>query len=163
MTSKTACCPACGHALDGGARCAKCSPRKGARNKTVVVPVQVPFTGLASAEPAGDDLASLPIPDGWEITLDALEGPSTGTSFRVTRSRVLIGRGTVEVTLPDPTISRKHASLEVYGGTCVLLKDLDSTNGTFVNDARINVVELQDGDEIRIGSSRLAVTIAAPP
>ncbi|MDH3284027.1 MAG: FHA domain-containing protein [Acidobacteriota bacterium] len=125
--------------------------------------MQAPLTGLASAEPAGDDLAALTIPEGWEITLDALEGPSAGTQFRVTRSRVLIGRGEVEVTLSDPTISRKHASLEVYGGTCVLLKDLGSTNGTYVNDARVSFVELQDGDEIRIGSSRLAVTIGAPP
>jgi predicted component of type VI protein secretion system len=119
--------------------------------------------GIATPEPAGDEMAQVPLPEGWDVALEATEGPSSGKTFHIERSRVLIGRGKVEVSLADPTISRRHASLEVYGGTCVLLKDLGSTNGTFVNDQRVDFVELEDGDEIRIGRSRMTVTIAAPP
>ncbi len=162
MTAKTR-CPECEGTLDDG-RCPRCAPSKADRTrKTVVVPAVQSLQDLASPEPAGEALAEVPIPDGWEVSLDALEGPSEGTTFQVRRSRMLIGRGDVDVRLADRTISRTHASLEVYGGTCVLLKDLGSTNGTYVNGQRVRIAELEDGDEIRIGRSRLVVTIAAPP
>ncbi|UCF67225.1 MAG: FHA domain-containing protein [Acidobacteriota bacterium] len=128
-----------------------------------MIPAPSVAGGLAAPEPAGDELARVPLPDGWEVSLDIIDGPDAGSSFPITRSRVLIGRGQVEISLADQKISRRHASLEVYGGTCVLLKDLGSTNGTFVNDQRVTTTELQDGDEIRVGTTRLTITIAAPP
>ncbi len=125
-----------------------------------MIPVQPAGGPVGSAEPAGDDLARVPLPDGWEVALDVIDGPGKGRTFRVRRSRVLIGRGGVDVPLDDdPRVSRKHASLEVYGAVCVLVKDLGSTNGTFVNARRVTACELQDGDEIRIGSTTLSVTI----
>ena len=153
-------CPRCGRPLDTRGSCVWCVKGSGSRSKTVALPRKELVAALPSPEAAGDELAEVPIPEGWEIALDAVAGPNDGTHFRITRSRVLIGRGKVEVSLADPKISRRHASLEVYGGTCVLLKDLGSTNGTFVNDAPVYFVELEDGDEIRLGSSRLTVTIA---
>ncbi|MDQ7006290.1 MAG: FHA domain-containing protein [Acidobacteriota bacterium] len=140
-------------------------PAKGAENiggKTVALPTRKLLDSLAAPQAAGDDLGRIPLPAGWEISLDVLEGPQKGMSFPVTRSRVLIGRA-ADITLDDPRVSRRHASLEVYGSACVLLKDLDSTNGTFVNGRRVQSVELQDGDEIRVGGSLLSVTIGAPP
>lgn len=156
-------CPTCDGEMEQGS-CPGCaSSAKDRARETVVVPAVQSLQNLALPEPAGDDLAKLPIPEGWEISLDALEGPSEGTTFQVRRSRVLIGRGDVEIRLADRTISRTHASLEVYGGNCVLLKDLGSTNGTYVNGRRIRIAELEDGDEVKIGRSRLVMTIAAPP
>ncbi len=134
-----------------------------APGKTIAVPVQELLGGLAAPIPAGDELAQIPIPDGWEIVLDVLDGPQVGTSFSIRRSRVLIGREGVDITIDDPKVSRQHASLETYGSTCVLLKDLSSTNGSFVGGRRVNSVELQDGDEIRVGSTRLVITIGTPP
>lgn len=127
-----------------------------------MVPIQPASAGgpPRPAEPAGEDLARVPLPEGWDIALDVTGGPQQGGSFRVLRSRVLIGRGPVEVALDDdPLVSRRHASLEVYGAVCVLLKDLGSTNGTYVNARRVTACELQDGDEIRVGDTTMVVTI----
>jgi hypothetical protein len=135
--------------------------RKGHVQETTVVPVQSARDGWASAEAAGEDLARVPVPDEWEISLDVTEGEDRGLSFRVTRSRVLIGRGDVEIALSDSHVSRRHASLEVYGAACVLLKDLGSTNGTLVNGRRVAYAELSDGDVIEVGSTHLSVTIGA--
>ncbi len=133
------------------------------KGKTIAVPVTELLGGLAAPTPAGDDLARIPIPEGWEIVLDVIEGPEKGQSFPIRRSRILIGRADAEITLDDPKVSRRHASLETYGSACVLLKDLSSTNGSYVNGKRVNSIELQDGDEIRVGSTRLVITIGTPP
>jgi pSer/pThr/pTyr-binding forkhead associated (FHA) protein len=128
-----------------------------------MVPVQGPGAPLGRAAPAGEELARVPVPEGWEIVLDMTAGPGSKRSFRVTRSRVLIGRGSVDVALPDPRVSRRHASLEVYGAALLLIKDLGSTNGTFVNGRRVTACELADGDEIRVGDTTLIATIGVPP
>ena len=136
---------------------------RGRIEKTIMVPVQAADPAMGAPEAAGDDLARLPLPQGWEISLDVLSGRDEGASFNVTRSRVLLGRGSVDIRLDDSHVSREHASLEVYGANCVLLKDLGSTNGTLVNGKRIKVAELEDGDTIELGTSRLAITIGIPP
>lgn len=133
-----------------------------AASKTVAVPTAKILGSIASPEAAGDELGRIPLPEGWEISLDVIDGPDTGKSFQIKQSRVLIGRS-VDVTLDDPRVSRRHASLEVYGAACVLLKDLDSTNGTFVNSRRVRTVELQDGDEIQVGGTTLSLTLGTPP
>jgi len=160
-------CPRCGAQIPpGAAGCSECAtaasgPPPG--GKTVVVPAYVTGGSPAAAVPAGDDLARVPLPEGWEVGIDIVEGPDAGGGFHLTRSRALIGRGRVEVSLSDPHVSRRHASVEVYGSTCVLVKDLGSTNGTFVNGRRVTACELSDGDEIRVGDTRLVVTIGVPP
>jgi len=157
-------CAGCGGPLDGNGVCGACAGASGPRRSKTLI-VQVPGfepEGVAP-EPSGDDLARVPLPAGWEIALEVLEGAETGKHYRVTRSRVLIGRGGCEVPLSDPRVSRRHASLEIYGATCVLLKDLGSTNGTWVNGRRASSCQLQDGDEIRIGDTRMTITIGAAP
>ncbi len=161
MTGATRTCPACGGPLDAAGRCAACGD---VSRKTVAVPVPGSGAGLGGAEAAQGDLARVELPEGWEISLDVTAGPLAGRSFRVTRSRVILGRGGVDIPLDaDPRVSRRHASLEVYGANCVLVKDLGSTNGTWVGGRRITAHELQDGDEIRVGDTLLVVTIATPP
>jgi diguanylate cyclase (GGDEF)-like protein len=70
-------------------------------------------------------------------------------------SRFVIGRGNgVDLDLGDSLTSRHHASIERVVGQW-MLTDMGSTNGTFVNDARIDHRPLQAGDLIRVGSSIL--------
>jgi pSer/pThr/pTyr-binding forkhead associated (FHA) protein len=57
----------------------------------------------------------------------------------------------VDLAFDDPLISRKHAALEVYSRDYVFLRDLASTNGTFVNDHMVTQVKLRPGDTIRVG------------
>ncbi|GAB4372270.1 MAG: hypothetical protein Kow0062_08440 [Acidobacteriota bacterium] len=134
-----------------------------AGTETVLVRTRSGESGWACAEAAGDDLARVPLPEGWEITLDIVSGPQSGRSFRVTRPRMILGRGGADLPIDDAHVSRRHASIEVYGAACVLLKDLGSTNGTLVNGTRVVAAELQDGDTIEIGTTRIAVTIGTPP
>lgn len=148
-----------------GAVATEPSSRSGEANphKTVVVAIPRAEGDMASAEPAGSDLARVSLPEGWEITLDIVEGADAGRSFPITRTCSILGRGRVEIPLDDSHVSRRHASLEVYGSTCVLLKDLGSTNGTRVNGHAIVSVEVSDGDTIELGTTRIVVTIGTPP
>ena len=66
-----------------------------------------------------------------------------------------VGRGDEsEIVLLDPSVSRAHAIVEFDAGEPVV-RDLDSTNGTFVNGRRVRVESLRDGDELRFGNTRM--------
>ncbi|MFI2667629.1 FHA domain-containing protein [Micromonospora carbonacea] len=83
-------------------------------------------------------------------------GPMRGASFRLGRTPQVIGRATTaEVSVDDPHLSRRHASVRLSGDG-VWLEDLGSTNGTWLNDRRIESPELlSDGDVIRLGRTEL--------
>lgn len=59
-----------------------------------------------------------------------------------------------DVVVDDDTVSRLHASFEQVGLAWVVT-DLGSRNGTFVNGARVVTRVLHDGDELRVGRTRL--------
>ena len=80
------------------------------------------------------------------------EGPLDGDRLEV-EAQVVLGRGTADVVIDDPEISRRHALVRVVGER-VVIDDLDSMNGTWVNGQRItDTVELRPGDVVRLGSS----------
>jgi pSer/pThr/pTyr-binding forkhead associated (FHA) protein len=99
------------------------------------------------------------LPEGLTVTLDLTDGPQRGRSVKVTQSRTVIGREQGEVRIPDPLMSRRHVVLEIYDPDTILMKDLTSTNGTYHNGRLIDHCKLQDGDEVRIGSSIISVAI----
>jgi hypothetical protein len=69
--------------------------------------------------------------------------------------RARVGRSDEsEIVLVDPSVSRLHAILETEGGAA-LVRDLGSTNGTFVNGRRVSVETLRDGDELRFGNTQM--------
>ena len=64
----------------------------------------------------------------------------------------------LELFLDAPDVSRRHARISIAGEEATI-EDLDSRNGTFVSDRRLeSAVPLADGDSIRIGSVRLTFT-----
>ncbi|HEY1655213.1 MAG TPA: FhaA domain-containing protein [Candidatus Tumulicola sp.] len=66
-----------------------------------------------------------------------------------------IGRGDEnEVVLADPSVSRSHALLDARGVEATV-RDLGSTNGTFVNGRRVEVQGLRAGDELMFGNTRM--------
>jgi pSer/pThr/pTyr-binding forkhead associated (FHA) protein len=88
------------------------------------------------------------------------EGPLSGQRFEVAGDLV-VGRESADVTLPDAEVSRRHAVLRAAGGG-VEIEDLGSTNGTFVNGARIAVAtQIVAGDTIEIGKSAFLIEVAA--
>jgi hypothetical protein len=83
-------------------------------------------------------------------------GPQAGRRVEV-QDRVLIGRRDADLVLEDAEVSRSHAMLR-RSGESVVLEDVGSTNGTFVNGERIREpVELRSGDEVRVGQTTFEI------
>jgi pSer/pThr/pTyr-binding forkhead associated (FHA) protein len=89
--------------------------------------------------------------------LVVVNGRMRGAGFDIPPGRSEIGRQAgVAILLDDQDVSRRHAVLDRTGGR-VVLADLGSTNGTWVNQRRLHPddrrdgVELRDGDEVRFG------------
>ena len=75
-----------------------------------------------------------------------------GRSYPLLQLTTRIGRGTdVDIRIDDPGVSRHHA--EITLGTDVTLRDLDSTNGTYVDGVAVRVTALYDGAEVRLGTT----------
>lgn len=66
------------------------------------------------------------------------------------------------IRIPLSTVSRHHASIEL-SSTEALLKDLDASNGTFLNNHRIQQSRLSSGDQIMIGPVIFTVQIDGKP
>ncbi|RLE16800.1 MAG: hypothetical protein DRJ08_04920 [Acidobacteria bacterium] len=92
------------------------------------------------------------------ISMAFLSGELAGQVYEIRHSPVIIGRSECDVVLDDPECSRKHAELTVKANG-VYLKDLNSTNGTFMDGIRINEVKLNDKDEFAIGSVTIMLII----
>jgi pSer/pThr/pTyr-binding forkhead associated (FHA) protein len=89
-----------------------------------------------------------------------VEGPYRGHGFKSKKESIVIGRVNTDVNLKDDKdVSRKHAVIEVMTGEQIFIRDLASTNGTFVNGKRISNCRLQKGDEIKVGNSTMQLRI----
>lgn len=95
------------------------------------------------------------------VTLRVLSGPHVGRTFTFDQhDTFLIGRAeTAHLCLPeDRFFSRHHCLLEIAPPR-VFLRDLGSTNGTFVNGQRVHEAYLSSGDKIQGGQTMLAVEV----
>jgi len=111
---------------------------------------------LARSSPVrGGDLA---LPLRRRLSLAVLEGKDSGRIFPIERPRMVLGRGEADIVLDDTEVSRQHACIEVRGAR-VVLKDLGSTNGTFVNEVKTTQSEIDNRSEFRVGSTRLMLII----
>jgi type III secretion system (T3SS) inner membrane Yop/YscD-like protein len=104
----------------------------------------------AGKVPQGD----LSMPGDKRLSLAVLQGKDSGRIFLVDKPRMVLGRGDGDIVLNDSEVSRQHAAIEVHGGR-VVLKDLGSTNGIFVNDVKVSQAEIDNRAEFRLGGTRL--------
>jgi len=95
--------------------------------------------------------AIVDLPKDKRFSLAVIQGPATGHIYPVTKTRTTIGRSGADINVDDPEASRQHASLEVLGDHAIL-RDLGSTNGTYVEADRIEQQVLNNQMEFRIGS-----------
>lgn len=98
-----------------------------------------------------------------QVNLRVLAGPYKGRVFSFTQpDTFLIGRtNDSHLCLPeDKFFSRHHCMLEITPPRC-FLRDLGSTNGTFVNGQRVAEASLKSGDQIQGGETVLAVEVSA--
>ena len=86
------------------------------------------------------------------LVVERAPGHQSGSRYDVAGGATL-GRGDVEIVLEDPFASSQHARIERQGGA-VVLEDLGSTNGTYLNEELLRGPQpLHPGDRIRIGDS----------
>lgn len=119
-----------------------------------------------------DEMEVVTQPPGWYANDETTERLWDGKQYTESRKRDrisrsdqsepiqlsvsirLVGRGSdCDVQLRDATVSTHHANL-VIAANGTTLRDLKSSNGTFVNGKRINEVEIHDGDEVFFGLCR---------
>jgi pSer/pThr/pTyr-binding forkhead associated (FHA) protein len=92
----------------------------------------------------------------WILENDATE-PDRLTFRILEGSMKTIGRSTgAEFIVEAALVSRLHCQVSAIGDA-LHVKDLGSTNGTFVNGKRVDTAELQDGDRLRVGRVELKV------
>jgi transcriptional regulator with PAS, ATPase and Fis domain len=93
-----------------------------------------------------------------ELELVVVHGPDEGASCLLSAahpSPLLVGQGAAcDFRLHDPTISRRHFAIDASAWP-VRVRDLASTNGTFVNDVAIVEAYLVGGETLRMGSTTL--------
>ena len=94
---------------------------------------------------------------GSAVTLQLDDG--SGRTYQLREGPNVIGRGQdAQFRLPDTGVSRRHLEIR-WDGHVALLSDLNSTNGTTVNNAPVQEWQLADGDVIRLGHSEIVVHI----
>ena len=100
------------------------------------------------------------------FSIEVIDGVDKGRRFTVdpvTSGPVLVGQGvSCTVRLTDRSVSRRHLSLDAVGSE-LRMTDLDSTNGTLVNDVDALEVWLHGGERIRIGSTTMVIERDASP
>ncbi len=85
---------------------------------------------------------------GWFV---AMSGDQKGEDFRLHDGKNTVGSGSdSQIALRDSTVSSQHASVRHEDGKFIMT-DLDSSNGTFLNDRKVVREELNDNDTIRFG------------
>jgi pSer/pThr/pTyr-binding forkhead associated (FHA) protein len=88
--------------------------------------------------------------DNQKLGMDLADGV-----YRVGRDKP------ADIAIPDGTISGNHAEIQINGSTC-LVRDLGSTNGTFVNGSRISAVTpIKESDELRFGGVPVRINFPA--
>jgi len=84
-----------------------------------------------------------------------VSGPLQGREFVVNRDAFTIGSGSHnDLVIEDSTVSKRHCEI-VVDHTGYLIRDLDSTNGTFVQGVRVSSAHLAPGSEIQLGKTRI--------
>lgn len=94
---------------------------------------------------------------GATVTLQLDDG--SGRTYQLREGANVVGRGQdAQFRLPDTGVSRRHLEIR-WDGRVALLSDLNSTNGTTVNNAPVQEWQLADGDVIRLGHSEIVVRV----
>lgn len=95
--------------------------------------------------------------------LEVVDGADQGTIAEIDHSPALIGAAPASALLiTDDTVSRYHAEVEPFAEG-LRLRDLDSTNGTFLGDSKVRDAFLEEGEEFRVGRTSVRVRAEDEP
>jgi pSer/pThr/pTyr-binding forkhead associated (FHA) protein len=148
-------CPFCGAMKDAAGNCLCSVPSAGAHAPQPNVGPPLMGGGLPNTTvnmSSGGGAAGF---QSTGNTLTGISGPSMGMSFILSGDNITIGRelNNVIALASDSAVSRRHAHIVMEGGVHVLYDD-NSSNGTFVNGARITQQALSKGDLVQFGASQ---------
>lgn len=96
------------------------------------------------------------LPKDIKAGLIVIEGPDAGQKFRITHMSTILGRAEyADFQIKDEAISRRHCQVLIKNKEFIGVKDLASTNATFLNDRHVSAVQLKNNDIITIGGSKI--------
>ncbi len=118
-----------------------------------------PEEAKAPAPTPADDSPLPPMPSDPRFSLAVIAGGQAGSVFQIHKTRLFLGRGSaMEIQLRDSEVSRRHAMIEIRDPD-VILTDLDATNGTWFDGAKITTTKLDHQDEFTLGSTTLMLIV----
>jgi hypothetical protein len=138
-------CEQCGQALDKSWDSCPFCAQAAAAQAPAAAPAMKTQAFMVDASGAGTGMRML----GWIVPV---KGPQRGQLFTLAPISLVGTEANATVQLNDQYMSSKHAEIKAEGGNWIL-RDLGSTNGTFVNDKRIDKHELVDNDFVKFGQT----------
>lgn len=98
-----------------------------------------------------------------DVSLVMFKADGSRKDFPLAGSRVVVGRSNnCDLRIPLSSVSRQHCALEIEGDE-LTVQDLGSSNGTILNDNRVQQSTLEPGDELVIGPVVFIVVIDGHP
>jgi hypothetical protein len=122
------------------------------RSKTMMGPMDSPMADESTAVRQAVSGRMIGLSPDHDASLIVLAGDGKGKQIPLTKSQIVLGRKQADVVLSDPEASRRHCALLLYGDFAVV-KDMDSANGTKVNDRLVKEGLLKTGGTIQIGET----------
>jgi len=117
--------------------------------------VYVPIQDRADHPMTREEAAALEGISGFALIVE--RGPKTGMTYLLPAGNTTVGRHPEsDIFLNDVTVSRQHCRF-VVGDDGLMVEDSGSTNGTYVNDARVDQATLKAGDEVLVGRFHFVV------
>lgn len=101
---------------------------------------------------------ALELPADRKLSLAIIKGNGQGRIFPIEKPRVTVGRAGADIVVNDVEVSRQHAAIEVFAEKC-LLRDLNSTNGTFVDGVKVKLHPMENHSEFRVGNTTLMLIV----
>lgn len=117
--------------------------------------VYVPLSDRAEHPLSPDEAAHVAGLSGFAIVVE--KGPRSGMTFVLREGNTTVGRHPEsDIFLNDVTVSRHHCRFVTKGDT-LRVEDSGSTNGTYLNEERVDSAGLSAGDEVLVGRFHFVV------
>lgn len=117
--------------------------------------IYVPLSERAEHPLTKDEAAHVGGFEGYALVVE--QGPRAGLTFVLREGNTTVGRHPEsDIFLNDVTVSRHHCRF-VLNGEELQVEDSGSTNGTYVNESRVDAASLTPGDEVLVGRFHFVV------
>jgi len=153
-------CNNCGHRNPEGVNfCSSCGTPLSPEGEDATI-VLHPSEEHNEASEEDATVALVEVPHGAGV-LVVKRGPQMGVRYLLAEGVTHAGRHPEsDILLDDVTVSRRHAEISRTERGDFMIRDVGSTNGTYVNRKRIEEVALAPGDEVQIGKFKLVYLVA---